>query len=141
MRREAPTELDVASYQRVLDRVYRRSRDLLPSAPSWRAGLYLSVRACYAEMRSEPDALQMHFVVTTSDPQVQQVRTDHRERLLALLDASRDDAPERVQAELALSMIHATIRARIVAGEPPPDVDAAEQTFATVLFRYDATPR
>jgi hypothetical protein len=126
----------LAAYQRSLDRVFERSRELMPEAPTWQASLYQSVRACYTEMRTHPDALHMHFIATAQDPLVQRARTRHRDRLLDLLCETRDDAPTLLHAELLLSMIHATIRTQITSQECAPDLDSAEQTFATVLFRY-----
>jgi hypothetical protein len=126
----------LAAYQRSLDRVFERSRELMPEAPSWQASLYQSVRVCYAEMRTHPDALHMHFIATAQDPLVQRTRTRHRDRLLDLLHDTRDDAPTPLHAELLLSMIHATIRTQITSHDSAPDLDTAEQTFATLLFRY-----
>jgi hypothetical protein len=126
----------LAAYQRSLDRVFERSRHLVPDAPTWQASLYQSVRACYTEMRTHPDALHMHFIATAQDPLVQRTRTRHRDRLLELLRDTRDDAPTPLHAELLLSMIHATIRAQITSHDSAPDLDSAEQTFATLLFRY-----
>jgi hypothetical protein len=143
MRREPspdahPSPATLAAYQRSLDRVFALSRDLIPKAPTWQAGLYQSVRACYTEMRSHPDALRLHFIATATDAAVQRTRGRHRARLLALLDETRDDAPPLLHAELLLSMIHRTLRAKIVDGEAPPALDDAEQTFATLLFDYRA---
>lgn len=129
-----PRQAALEHYQGVLDRVYDASGDLLRRAPTWQAGLYQSVRACYTEMRADPAALEMHFVTTGHDEAVQRVRTRHRARLLRLLFTSRDDAPEPTQAEMMLSMIHATMRAHIEASETPPNLDQAEQTFASLLF-------
>jgi hypothetical protein len=126
----------LAAYQRSLDRVFERSRELVPEAPTWQASLYQSVRACYTEMRTHPDALHMHFIATAQDPLVQRTRTRHRDRLLELLHETRDDAPTPLHAEMLLSMIHATIRTQITSHETAPDLDSAEQTFATLLFRY-----
>jgi hypothetical protein len=126
----------LAAYQRSLDRVFERSRELVPEAPTWQASLYQSVRACYTEMRTHPDALHMHFIATAQDPLVQRTRTRHRDRLLELLHETRDDAPTPLHAEMLLSMIHATIRTQITSHETAPDLDTAEQTFATLLFRY-----
>jgi hypothetical protein len=72
---------------------------------------------------------------------VQNARTRHRDRLLALLRETRKDAPPALHAELLLSMVHATLRTQIAAHRNPPDLDAAEHTFATVLFHYDAPPQ
>ncbi|MEV4419686.1 TetR/AcrR family transcriptional regulator [Patulibacter sp. NPDC049589] len=129
-----PADAMLAQYRIVLDRVYAGSRDLLVRAPTWQAALYQAVRACYVQMRSSPDALQTHFITTARDERVQRIRGRHRERLLELLMDVRDDAPERTHAELMLTMIHATMRAHIQARETPPDLDEAEQTFATLLF-------
>jgi hypothetical protein len=126
----------LAAYQRSLDRVFERSRELVPEAPTWQASLYQSVRACYTEMRTHPDALHMHFIATAQDPLVQRTRTRHRDRLLELLHETRDDAPTPLHAEMLLSMIHATIRTQITSHETAPDLDSAEQTFATLLLRY-----
>jgi hypothetical protein len=126
----------LAAYQQSLDRVFERSRELMPEAPTWQASLYQSVRACYTEMRTHPDALHMHFIATAQDPLVQRTRTRHRDRLLELLRETRDDAPTPLHAEMLLSMIHATIRTQITSHESAPDLDSAEQTFATLLFRY-----
>jgi hypothetical protein len=38
-------------------------------------------------------------------------------------------------------MIHAAMRKQIAGHESPPDLDAAEHTFATLLFRYDVPPQ
>ncbi|MEV4423246.1 hypothetical protein AB0L40_25205 [Patulibacter sp. NPDC049589] len=127
-------EPDIAAYQRVLDRVFARSRPLLRDAPTWQAALFASVRGCYAEMRSNPEALEMHFVTTGRDERVQRTRTAHRDRVLALLGDVRDDVPEPIQAEMALTMIHSTMCAHVAADEAPPALDDAEQTFATLLF-------
>jgi hypothetical protein len=78
----------------------------------------------------------MHFIATAQDPLVQRTRTRHRDRLLELLRETRDDAPTPLHAEMLLSMIHATIRTQITSHESAPDLDSAEQTFATLLFRY-----
>lgn len=129
-----PGEQAIARYQRLLDRVYADSRAWLRDAPTWQSGLYASVRGCYTEMRSHPAELEMHFVTTTRDARVQRVRTAHRDRLLALLFDVRDDVPEPVQAELALTMIHATMCAHVAGREVPPELDEAEQTFAELLF-------
>ena len=64
-------------------------------------------------------------------------RARHRDRLLSLLSVTREDAPTPLHAELLLGMIHATIRFQVASQEDPPDLDAAEQTFATLLFDYD----
>jgi hypothetical protein len=128
----------LADYQRSLDRVFERSRDLMTSAPTWQASLYHSVRACYSEMRTHPDALHMHFIATTHDPLVQRTRTRHRDRLLSLLHDTREDAPTPLHAELLLSMIHATLRTQIKTHESAPDLDTAEHTFASLLFHYEA---
>ena len=126
----------LAAYQQSLDRVFERSRELMPDAPSWQASLYRSVRACYTEMSTHPDALRMHFIATAQDPLVQRTRTRHRDRLLNLLRDTREDAPAPLHAELLLSMIHANLRKQIAGQKRPPDLDTAEQTFATLLFRY-----
>jgi hypothetical protein len=128
----------LAAYQRSLDRVFERSRDLIPAAPTWQASLYQSVCACYTEMRTHPDALHLHFVATAQDPLVQRTRTRHRDRLLALLYDTRQDAPIPLHAEMLLSMIHASLRKQITSHARPPDLDTAEQTFATLLFQYEA---
>jgi hypothetical protein len=128
----------LAAYQRSLDRVFAQSRELIPAAPSWQAGLYHAVRACYTEMRAHPDALHLHFIGTTRDPLVQRTRSRHRARLLRLLQATRADAPLALHAELLLNQIHSTLRKQIADGHGPPDVDAADQTFATLLFDYTA---
>ncbi|MDO8212314.1 hypothetical protein [Conexibacter sp. CPCC 206217] len=136
MRRDpTPDPAALADYQRVLDRVYERSRGLIADAPTWQAGLYRSVLACYTEMRSNPNALQLHFVATMRDSRVLQTRVRHRDRLLALMARTRDDAPDSLHGEFLLNMIHASMRAQIKAGATPPDLDAAEQTFATILWR------
>jgi hypothetical protein len=127
----------LAAYQRSLDRVFEHSRELMVAAPTWQASLYQSLRACYTEMRTHPDALWLHFVVTAESPAVQKTRTRHRDRLLELLHDTRPDAPPPLHAELLLSMIHATMRAQIAGHESPPDLDAAEHTFATLLFNYE----
>lgn len=129
-----PDAAEIAAYQHVLDRVYDRSRVLLREAPTWQAALYASVCGCYSEMRSNPEALEMHFVTTGLDVRVQRTRTAHRDRVLALLSDVRDDVPDPLQAEMALSMIHAAMRAHVVADETPPEIDDAKQTFATLLF-------
>lgn len=136
MRREpTPDPAALADYQRVLDRVYERSRQLIADAPTWQAGLYRSVLACYTEMRSNPGALQLHFVTTMRDSRVLQTRVRHRDRLLALMARTRDDAPDSLHGEFLLNMIHASMRAQVKAGATPPDLDAAEHTFATILWR------
>jgi hypothetical protein len=136
MRREpSPGFAELAEYQRVLDGVYERSRALIADAPTWQAGLYRSVLACYAEMRSNPGALRLHFVTTMRDAGVLETRTRHRERLLELLSGVRDDAPERLHAEFLLNMVHASMRAQIEDGAAAPDLDVAEQTFAAILWR------
>jgi hypothetical protein len=137
--RTDPTTL--AAYQRSLDRVFESSRELIAAAPTWQASLYQSVRACYTEMRAHPDALHLHFIATVHDPLVQQTRARHRDRLLMLLHDTRGDAPTPLHAELLLSMIHATMRMQIAARETPPDLDTAEQTFATLLFHYGEAPQ
>jgi hypothetical protein len=126
------------AYQRSLDRVFAQSRALIPEAPTWQAGLYHTVRACYTEMRSHPDALHLHFIATTRDPVVQRTRSRHRARLLALLRDTRADAPLALHAELLLNQIHSTLRERIARGEAPPALDEADQTFAELLFDYHA---
>jgi hypothetical protein len=142
MPHRADTDPDtLAAYQRSLDRVFEKSRQLMVSSPTWQASLYQSLRACYAEMRDHPDALWLHFIATAQDSTVQRTRSRHRDRLLALLHESRPDAPPPLHAELLLSMIHATMRAQIARRESPPDMDTAEHTFATLLFRYDAPPQ
>lgn len=123
------------SYQRVLDRVFERSRELVEAAPTWQAGLYRCMLACYAEMRAEPEVLELHFVATMRDARLLRVRVRHRDRLLGLLSCTREDAPAQLHGEFLLNMIHASMRAQIRAGETPPDLDAAEQTFATILWR------
>lgn len=125
----------LAGYQRALDRVYERSRDLLREAPTWQAGLYRAVLACYAEMRSDPEVLRLHFVATMREPHVLRTRVRHRDRLLALLARTREDAPEALHAEFLLNLIHASMRTQIKAGAAPPDLDAAERTFASILWR------
>lgn len=130
----------LAAYQRSLDRVFERSRQLMPAAPTWQASLYHSVRACYTEMRTNPTALHMHFIATARDPLVQRTRTRHRDRLLNLLLDAREDAPTPLHAELLLSMIHASLRRQITNDESPPDLDTAEHTFATLLFHYGEAP-
>lgn len=136
-----PDPSTLAAYQRSLDRVFERSRELMATAPTWQACLYHSLRACYTEMRTHPDALRLHFIATASDSSVQRVRGRHRDRLLALLHDTRADAPPPVHAELLLSMIHAAMREQIVCREAPPDLDVAEHTFATLLFQYDVPPQ
>ncbi|HXQ01280.1 MAG TPA: hypothetical protein VN845_14605 [Solirubrobacteraceae bacterium] len=131
----------LVAYQRSLDRVFENSRHLMATAPTWQASLYHSVRACYTEMHTHPDALHLHFVVTTHDPLVQRTRARHRDRLLALLQDTRQDAPTPLHAELLLSMIHATMRMQIATRANPPDLDTAEHTFATLLFHYGAAPQ
>jgi len=37
-------------------------------------------------------------------------------------------------------MIHARMRAQIARRETPPDLDAAEHAFATLLFHYELPP-
>jgi hypothetical protein len=128
----------LAAYQRSLDRVFAQSSQLIPAAPTWQAGLYHAVRACYTEMRAHPDALHLHFIATTHDPTVQHTRSRHRQRLLALLHDTRADAPVPLHAELLLNQIHSTLREQIAAGRTPPDLDEADQTFATLLFDYRA---
>ena len=136
MRSESPpTSADLDGYQRVLDRVFERSRELIAGAPTWQTGLYRSVLACYAEMRSNPPALRMHFLTTMRDADVLRARVRHRDRLLELMERTRDDAPEALHGEFLLNMIHASMRTQIEAGAPPPDLDAAEHTFATILWR------
>ncbi|MDW5595319.1 hypothetical protein VSS74_13305 [Conexibacter stalactiti] len=130
-----PDPAALADYQRVLDRVFERSRELIESAPTWQAGLYRAVLACYTEMRSNPQALHLHFIATMRDARVLQTRVRHRDRLLALLARTRDDAPDSLHGEFLLNMIHASMRTQIKAGATPPDLDAAEQTFATILWR------
>jgi hypothetical protein len=131
----------LAAYQRSLDRVFESSRELMATAPTWQACLYQSLRACYTEMHTNPDALWLHFIATTRDSAVQRVRSRHRERLLELLRDTRADAPPPLHAELLLSMIHAAMREQVASHETPPDLDAAEHTFATLLFQYDAPPQ
>jgi hypothetical protein len=128
----------LAAYQRSLDRVFARSRELIPAAPTWQAGLYHAVRACYAEMRTHPDVLHLHFIATRHDPVVQRTRSRQRRRLLALLRDTRADAPLALHAELLLNQIHSTLREQIANGATPPDLDEADQTFATLLFDYRA---
>ncbi len=128
----------LAAYQRALDRVYEHSREVMESAPTWQASLYMTLCACYLEMCSDPDALYLHFIATAQDGSVQRTRARHRDRLLALLSLTREDAPAPLHAELMLAMIHATMRALVAEQESPPDLDAAEQTFATLLFHYEA---
>jgi len=132
------TPSTLAAYQRSLDRVFAQSRTLVPEAPTWQAGLFQSVRACYGEMRAHPDALHLHFVATTRDAGVQEIRGRHRDRLLRLLRDTRLDAPPPLHAELMLSMIHTTLRTQIASRPEPLDLDDAEQTFATLLFHYEA---
>jgi hypothetical protein len=127
----------LAAYQRSLDRVYERSREVMETAPTWQASLYRVLCACYTEMSADPDALYLHFIATAQDRSVARTRARHRDRLLALLSLTREDAPAPLHAELMLGMIHATLRAQVAAQESPPDLDAAEQTFATLLFHYD----
>ena len=135
-RRQQPADAAaIAAYQRVLDRVFARSRELIPAAPTWQAGLYRSVLACYTEMRSEPRVLELHFVATMRDPQVLRTRVRHRDRLLALLAELRDDAPDALHGEFLLNLIHASMRTQIRAGAAPPDLEAAERTFAAILWR------
>ncbi len=124
----------LTDYQRVLDDVYERSRTLVPAAPTWQAALYESVRACYTQMRSHPEALHLHFIATTRDPDVQRTRTRHRARLLRMLHETRVDAPPDVHAELLLSMIHTALRKQVLDHETPPALDEAEHTFASLLF-------
>jgi hypothetical protein len=133
-------EAALAGYRRVLDVVFERSRELIAQAPTWQAGLFRSVLACYAEMRSDPDALQLHFVATMREPHVLAARMRHRDRLLALLRETREDAPDALHGEFLLNLIHASMRARLAVGESPPDLDAAEQIFATVLWRGAPLP-
>jgi hypothetical protein len=128
----------LAAYQRSLDRVFAQSRTLIPEAPTWQAGLYHAVRACYTEMRAHPEALHLHFVATTRDAVVQRTRSRHRRRLLALLRDTRADAPLPLHAELLLNQIHSTLREQIAGGRTPPALDEADQTFATLLFDYRA---
>ena len=128
-------EAALADYRRVLDVVFERSRELIPQAPTWQAGLYRSVLACYAAMRSDPGVLHLHFVATMREPHVLAARVRHRDRLLALLRETRDDAPDALHGEFLLNLIHASMRAQVRAGGAPPDLDAAEQTFATILWR------
>ncbi|MGD0452201.1 MAG: hypothetical protein ABSB69_01265 [Solirubrobacteraceae bacterium] len=131
----------LAAYQRSLDRVFESSREVMAAAPTWQASLYQSLRACYTEMRTHPDALWLHFIATAQDSAVQRTRTRHRDRLVRLLHDTRHDAPPALHAELLLSMIHATMRAQIAGHETPPDLDAAEHTFATLLFHFDVPPK
>jgi len=128
----------ITDYQRSLDRVFAQSRELIPAAPTWQAGLYHAIRACYTEMSAHPDALHLHFIATSTDPLVQRTRSRHRARLLRLLQTTRADAPVPLHAELLLNQIHATLREQIADGHEPPDLDAADQTFATLLFDYRA---
>jgi hypothetical protein len=140
--REAQTDLDVLSaYARSLDSVFERSRELIATAPTWQASLYQSLRVCYATMRAHPEELVMHFMSGAQSPAVQRVRGHHRDRLLALLHDTRADAPPPLHAELLLSMVHATLRKQIAADKGVPDLDAAEHTFATVLFNYELPPQ
>lgn len=125
----------IAAYERVLDGVFERSRELIPAAPTWQAGLYRSVLACYAAMRSEPRVLELHFVATMRDPRVLRTRVRHRDRLLALLAETRDDAPDALHGEFLLNLVHASMRTQLRAGAAPPDLDAAERTFAAILWR------
>lgn len=142
MLKETHTDpITLAAYQRSLDRVFEHSKGAMMTAPTWQASLYESLRACYTEMRTHPDALYLHFVATARDRAVQTARTRHRDRLLALLHDTREDAPTPLHAELLLSMIHASMRAQIAAHDGAPDLDAAEHTFATLLFSYDAPPQ
>ncbi len=124
-------------YQRSLDLVYEHSRELMADAPTWQAALYQSLRACYTEMSSHPECLRLHFITTGQDPEVQRVRSAHRDRLLVLLDEVREDAPSEAQGALLLNMIHRMMRTQIINHEVPPDLDAAEHTFATLLFHYE----
>lgn len=136
MRRDpSPGPAELADYRRLLDRVYEHSRGLIADAPTWQAGLYRSVLACYTEMRSNPSALRLHFLTTMRDERALRTRAHHRDRLLALMASTRYDAPERLHAEFLLNMIHASMRTQIRQGATPPDLDAAERTFATILWR------
>jgi hypothetical protein len=138
MRHTAQADPDtLAAYERSLDRVYQHSREVMASAPTWQASLYRALSACYLEMCSDPDALYLHFIATAQDSSVARARARHRDRLLSLLSVTREDAPTPLHAELLLGMIHATIRFQVASQEDPPDLDAAEQTFATLLFDYD----
>ncbi|MGD1057735.1 MAG: hypothetical protein ABR992_10035 [Solirubrobacteraceae bacterium] len=142
MRRAAnPDPSTLAAYQQSLDRVFERSQSIMATAPTWQASLYQSLRACYTEMCTHPDALRLHFIATAGDAAVQSTRTRHRDRLLGLLHDAREDAPPPLHAELLLSMIHATMRTQIASHKSPPDLDTAEQTFATLLFHYDVPPQ
>jgi hypothetical protein len=38
-------------------------------------------------------------------------------------------------------MIYAEMRKQVAAHDVPPDLDAAEHTFATLLFHYDSPPQ
>ena len=136
-----PDPLILASYQRSLDRVYERSREVMETSPSWQAGLYRSLCACYVEMCADPDLLYLHFISTAQDSSVQRARAAHRDRLLALLSLTREDAPPRLHAELLLAMIHSRVRASVAASDSPPEPDAVEQTFATLLFGYEVPPQ
>jgi hypothetical protein len=136
-----PDPRTLAAYQRSLDRVFERSRGIMATEPTWQASLYQSLRACYAEMCTHPDALRLHFIAAAGDPAVQSTRTRHRDRLLGLLHDAREDAPPPLHAELLLSMIHAAMRTQISAHKSPPDLDTAEQTFASLLFHYDVPPQ
>ncbi len=131
----------LAAYQRSLDRVFEQSRSLMESAPTWQASLYWTLCACYTEMSADPNALYMHFLATAQDGSVQRTRARHRDRLVALLSRTREDAPRPLHAEMMLSMVHATMRAQVAACEVPPDLDAAEQIFAGLLISYDSGPR
>jgi len=123
----------LARYQRVLDRVYAASRELMDGAPSWQVGLYASLIACYTEIRSDPESLWLHFVDTSHEETVA-VRTAHSARLLALLHELRDDAPSKHDGTALLRRIHAAMRASILEKGEAIDLDAAERTFATLLL-------
>lgn len=130
----------LARYQKSLDRVYTASRKLIADAPTWQAALYASLQACYTEMRSHPEALRLHFIETAWDEQVEAIRTTHRTRLLTLLHELRDDAPAKQDATEVLRRIHAIIREQLLNNQEPPELDDAEQTFATVLFHHQESP-
>jgi len=123
----------LARYQRVLDRVYAASRELMDGAPSWQVGLYSSLIACYTEIRSDPESLWLHFVDTSHEETVA-VRTAHSARLLTLLHELREDAPSKQDGTALLRRIHAAMRASILENGEAIDLDAAERTFATLLL-------
>ncbi|MBO1901680.1 TetR/AcrR family transcriptional regulator [Leucobacter weissii] len=127
----------LARYQRVLDQVYGASRELILAAPSWQAGLYASLRGCYTQMRSHPESLWLHFIETDQEETVA-VRSAHSARLLTLLHELREDAPSKQEGSDLLKQIHGAMRESILQNGDAIDLDAAEGTFAHLLFHHES---